>query len=149
MNRSVIFRFIDNGKLNMIKALYAGKRFNIIPMYYSNDLDTFLILKVNNEYCLLLNSEYENTKSEDEVNIKINYALLNSIIKNEAAIDLINAYWYGFDSTIEVIKSLENIDDRQKDIRIKHLTTLVSNNQDVKVPNKENLLGSLNYIEVE
>lgn len=148
MNRSVTFRILDKGKLKIIRALYGENRFNIVPTFYSSDIDTMILVNTNGKVGFVINKDYESKEDTETVNIRLLYMLLNLNIDKVELIDILNAYWNGFQATINVIKSMKNIGDSQKKYRIKQLEKLLIDNKYVKVPSKESFLESFKYIEV-
>lgn len=148
MNRSVTFRILDKGKLKIIRALYSENRFNIVPTFYSSDIDTMILVNTNDKVGFVINKDYESKEDTETINIRLLYMLLNLNIDKVELTDILNAYWNGFQATINVIKSMKNIEDSQKKYRIKQLEKLLIDNKYVKVPSKESFLESFKYIEV-
>lgn len=132
-------RFIYEGKQYIIPIMLKETIYKKINVYYSDSIENIKVLKLGTgEVLVILNRQYENTKSKDEINIEIWYNILavNNLI-NKEAIDIFIATWYGYSGTIKFINNLHNISDDNKLKRTKLLEKIMMSNKQYGVPRQD------------
>lgn len=149
MNKCLTFRVLEGAKLKMIKAFYRNKLFDIIPVFISKDIDKFIVIEVSGKLAIVINNEYEQSENSDTLYIKIMYTLLPKKVHNVMLIDTLNAYWFGFNNTINVLSNMKNIGIDEKVLRINHIKELLYLSNNIQIPNSVELLHNFEYVELD
>lgn len=148
INRFDRIRFIYNGKQISLKIMFGEYKFNIVPLYYSDDIQKIeLITFSDNTSMLIANKEYISINKND---IEILEILLEKALqtKNRNIIDLHIAYWFGYSKVISYIRALCNIDDYSKKQRINFLEHAI-NNKNVRLNSIEDIIKNINFISIK
>lgn len=154
MNKVTGISFIHKGKQYRLHLVYKGDFYGKVPIFYSDDVDNIKVVSTNKkELFIIANSAYVRCITEIDFEIKVWYGILNQHSKykrNTLLKDIIIAYWYGFSSVINIIKSLNNESDAEKEIRISRLEDIMLNGcGNTPIPIKDNILNELLFVTID
>lgn len=143
--KNTTIRFIFNGKHCLYKLLYYDLFKELIPIYICDNICKTQIIQLEDNSIFIVT----NNTNIDELEIWHN--ILKIYYKDKASIRIIDlhcAYWFGFSNMIEHIKTLNNISESEKNIRINTLEKVLANNINAKILTQEYILKNLKFLEV-
>lgn len=148
INKFDRIKFIHNGRQVSLKIIFGEYKFNIVPLYYSDNVQKIeLITFSDNTSMLVANKEYISSGKKD---IEIIEILLEKALetKNKNIIDLHVAYWYGYKNAIDYIKTLKNTSENYRKQRINFLESTI-NNKNIKLHSVQEIISNIEFITIK
>lgn len=146
VKRNTSIRYIYKGKQYLLKIVYDESYLNIVPIYYSDDIDDILVIITEGEMLPIVGSNYCHDIGKDTCKIELISSILNKEFNNKMIAYLHCANWYGYNNTINVISKLE--DKETSEYIISKLNNVLLNNKKLDIRPEKDILGSIKYINV-
>lgn len=148
LNKNAIVRFIYKGKQERFRIMFY-EYYNGIPLYYSNDIEETLVIKLEDDSIFIVtNSNYRATKEPRQFDLEVWHSLITSVYNRRLA-DIYCAYWFDFQSVINMLKASNKIDYSEKEKRIALLEKIIMNKEnEIKVETQKSVISSIKNIHV-
>ena len=142
LNKAEKLRFIINGEQKLFRILFKEKLFNIIPVYYSYDVNNILLLKfADNSIIIIANEDYVNSIGNKRYVIEILDNILRQKYEN-TIVDLHIANWISYSSLIEYLY------DINKPSRAANIGNYIGSGINNSIRDMDYILNKFKYIEV-
>lgn len=151
LNKFDKIQFILNGKQETYTIKFGKYMYDVIPIYYSKDINKYKVIKFNDGSILVIINECYKVNTDKTL---INIGIIHSILKieyekyDDTIIDLHLAHWFGFTSTINYIKSLDNMDTNIKNKRVSMLENILLNNNNINIHEINLILNNIKFINI-
>lgn len=144
LNRFDRLRFIYNGKQQVIKVIFKEYKFEYIPIFYSDDVNKFKALKINNDNILIINSRFANNTNSDVLDMVIVDTILRNESWNDEIIDLHLAKWFGISNTIKYRDKYCKYNEE----KCKKIEKLINNSIMQSVSDMDSILSNISFVEI-
>jgi hypothetical protein len=125
---------------------------NKIPIFYSQDIENIGIVQLSNEEIfIVVNKNFENNTDKTDFEALIWHNILQVYYKNyktDTIKDVCIAYWFGFNRTINLIETLSNNDEENKNYRVKQLEKIANSDNDIVLPDKNEIIKNIKCIDI-
>lgn len=149
---------IFNSRVNL-QYTYRMKQYRIecelgnyhegIPIYYCESIEDVSVIQFEDDSVMVLINKHYEENSKEEALLKIWHNLLQIFFGNHKSNyvkDICCAYWFGFTKLINIIEESTNISEEEKKSRINKLEKVMSNSNDIIIPNKEDIIKNIKFI---
>jgi hypothetical protein len=121
--------------------------YDIIPIYYSNDIKKYSILSLNGHILPVFNKSYIESLDDTYRNILIIDKVIecSKVITDRLLIDLHLANWFGYNITMNYI---ENSKSKHYSDRIRKLETFFDKPINSKICSMEYILNTINFVKL-
>lgn len=149
---------MDINKVTILKFMYRGTQYRIhcsfinyflekVPVFTSDDVDKICIIQLKTGDIMIVgNKKFMDSLTDIQYQIYIWHNLLEIYFnrcKTETIKDICVAYWFGFTEVINILKEMNNTDDR-----IKQLEKIMMSDTSIKIPSMDEVINSVKYVNV-
>ena len=148
LKKNTIVRFIYKGKQERFRIMFY-EYYNNIPLYYSSDIEDTLVIKLEDDSIFIVaNNNYKTKIGQNKFNLEVWHSLVTSVYNRRIA-DIYCAYWFNFQSVINMLKTSNKIDYSEKEKRITLLEKVIMNkDNEIKVETQESVLSNIKIVDV-
>lgn len=146
LNKFTYINYIYNGKQSKLKIIYSHNIFNKVPLYYSDDIESILLIKsFDNEIFILANSNYVNKIGTKALESDIIRLLAKEIYHNASndMLDIVCLKAIGTGDINNIIKS--DIDNTERINRLNEMIYIVDK---LGLPSIEDILNKVKFVSI-
>ena len=146
LNKFTYINYIYKGKQSKLKIIYSHNIFNKVPLYYSDDIKTILLIKsFDNEIFIIVNSNYANKIGVKALESDIIRLLAKEIYHN-ASTDMLDAICLKAIGTGDISNIIKS--DTNNTERINKLNEMIYIVDKLGLPSKEDILNRIKFISI-
>lgn len=151
-NKNTLIRFVYNGKNYKYSIKFSHYLYNVIPIYISEDANEIIALELEDNSILPIIPE---NKYKDLDSTSLEILMISTILKtyykdieNNKIVDLLCAHWFGFSKTINVLDKHIKCSLSEKTKRIDTLENIMRNNGNIRLPDIDNVISKIKFIDI-
>lgn len=149
---------MDINKVTILKFIYRGTQYRIhckfinyflekVPVFESDNVDKICIIQLKTGDIMIVgNKKFIDSLTDTQYQIYIWHNLLEIYFnrcKTETIKDICVAYWFGFTEVINILKEMNDTNDR-----IKQLEKIMMSDTSIKIPSMDEVINSVKYVNV-